>query len=79
MLADSLVLTDEDLIEIVRHGSSSKQEAIASRPNLTETVSDALITHAEEPAVVVLMGNNTATIAEDSFNRAVTVLTATFG
>lgn len=72
MLADSLVLTDEDLIEIVRHGSSSKQEAIASRPNLTETVSDALITHGEEPAVAVLMANNTASIAEDSFNRAVT-------
>ncbi|HEY4174439.1 MAG TPA: DUF2336 domain-containing protein [Rhodopila sp.] len=72
MLADTLVLTDEDLIEIVRHGSSSKQEAIASRPNLTETVSDALITHGEEPAVAVLMANNTASIAEDSFNRAVT-------
>jgi uncharacterized protein (DUF2336 family) len=72
MLADSLVLTDEDLIGIVRRGSSLKQEAIASRPNLTETVSDALITHGEEPAVVVLMGNNTAKIAEDSFNRAVT-------
>jgi uncharacterized protein (DUF2336 family) len=72
MLADSLVLTDEDLIEIVRHGSGLKQEAIASRPNLAETVSDALITHGAEPAVAVLMANNTAMIAEDSFNRAVT-------
>ncbi|WP_158922387.1 DUF2336 domain-containing protein [Acidisphaera sp. S103] len=72
MLADSLVLTDEDLIGIVRNGSSSKQEAIASRPNLAETVSDALITHGEEPAVAVLMANNSASIAEDSFNRAVT-------
>ncbi|MEA2791823.1 MAG: hypothetical protein QOG73_4229 [Acetobacteraceae bacterium] len=72
MLADSLVLTDEDLIKIVRGGSSLKQEAIASRPNLTETVSDALLTHAEEPAVVVLMGNNSAKIAEDSLDRAVT-------
>lgn len=45
MLADSLVLTDDDLIEIVRRGSSLKQEAVASRPNLTEVVSDALITH----------------------------------
>jgi uncharacterized protein (DUF2336 family) len=72
MLADSLVLTDEDLIEIVRAGSSLKQEAVASRPNLTTTVSDALITHAEEPAVVVLMANKTASIAEDSLHRAVT-------
>jgi uncharacterized protein (DUF2336 family) len=72
MLADSLILTDQDLIEIVRHGSGRKQEAIASRPNLTETVSDALITHGQEPAVAVLMANKTAAIAEDSFNRAVT-------
>ena len=72
MLADSLVLTDEDLIEIVRDGSGLKQQAIASRPNLTESVSDVLISHAEEPAIVVLMGNNTAKIAEDSLNRAVT-------
>ncbi len=72
MLANSLVLTDEDLIEIVRHGSSMKQQAIASRPNVTEIVSDALITHGDEPAVVVLMTNKTASINEDSFNRAVT-------
>jgi uncharacterized protein (DUF2336 family) len=72
VLADSLVLTDEDLIEIVRLGSSLKQEAVASRSNLTETVSDALITHGEEPAVVVLMANNTAAIAETAFHRAAT-------
>lgn len=72
ILGDSLVLTDDDLIELVRFGSAIKQEAIASRPNLTETVSDALITHGEETAVAVLMTNNTATIAEDAFHRAVT-------
>lgn len=72
MLADSLVLTDEDLVEIVRNGSPLKQEAIASRPNLTETVTAELIDHAEEPAVTVLMGNNSAAIAEDKFNHALT-------
>ncbi len=72
ILADLLVLTDEDLIEIVRGGSCEKQSAIANRPNLTETVSDALITLGEEPAVAVLMGNKTADIAENSLNHAVT-------
>jgi uncharacterized protein (DUF2336 family) len=71
MLADSLVLSDEDLIEIVRHGSLPKQETIAGRPNLNEAVSDALVIHAGEPAVVVLMGNRTAAISEASLNRAV--------
>lgn len=72
MLADSLMLSDDDLIEIVRHGSVRKQEAIAGRPNLAEAVSDALIIHGEEPAVVVLMGNPTARMTEASLNRAVT-------
>jgi len=72
VLADSLVLTNEDLVEIVRFGSSIKQEAIASRPNLSETVSDALITHGGEPSVVVLMANPTAKIAEGSFHHAAT-------
>lgn len=71
LLADSLVLTDEDLIEIIRGDSSLKQEAIASRANLPERVADVLITHGQEPAVVVLMGNNSANIAVGSFNRAV--------
>ena len=72
ILANSVVFTDEDLIEIVRHGSSLKQQAIASRPNLAAPVSDALITHGEEPAVIVLMANKTAAIAEDAFHRALT-------
>jgi uncharacterized protein (DUF2336 family) len=71
MLADSLVLTDEDLIDIVRGGTSLKQEAIASRPGLTESVTGALIDHATEPAVVVLMCNNTASIADDRFDHAI--------
>lgn len=72
VLADSLVLTDDDLIDIVHRGSCLKQEAIASRPDLSESVSDILITHGQEPAIVVLMGNDTANIAEHSFNHAVT-------
>ncbi len=72
MLADSLVLTDEDLIGIVRNGSPMKQEVIASRNNLAASVSDALIAFGDEPAIVVLMANNTASIADDSFNLAVT-------
>jgi uncharacterized protein (DUF2336 family) len=72
LLAETLVLTDEDLVELIRRGSTRKQETIAARPNLTEQVSDALIIHASEPAVTVLMGNQTAKIAERSLNRAIT-------
>lgn len=72
LLAESLVLTDDDLIDIVGRGSARKHETIAARPNLAEAVSEALITHAEEPAVAVLMDNRTAGINERSLNRAVT-------
>jgi len=72
LLADSLMLSDDDLVAIVRHGSLRKQETIAGRPGLGEVMSDALIIHGGEPAVVVLMNNRTARIAEASMNRAVT-------
>jgi uncharacterized protein (DUF2336 family) len=72
MLADSLTLSDQDLIDIVRRGSSRKQETIAGRPDLGEAVADALIIHASEPAVVLLMGNKTAHVNESSLHRAAT-------
>jgi uncharacterized protein (DUF2336 family) len=72
LLADTLVLTDDDLVELVGRGSARKHETIARRPNLTEAVSDALIIHAAEPAVAVLMDNHTAAIGEHSLNHAVT-------
>jgi uncharacterized protein (DUF2336 family) len=72
MLADSLVLTDDDLAEIVRQGAPGKQEAIAGRADVTEAVSDALIAHAAEPAVARLMANDSAAIADDSLDRAAT-------
>jgi len=71
LLTNSLILKEDDLVRLVRDGSTRKQEAIASRPNLTESVSDSLITHAGEPAVAVLMGNRTARIAEETLHRAI--------
>lgn len=72
MLADSLALSDDDLIEIIRHGSARKQETIAGRPGLREAVCDALIVHAAEPAIVILLDNRSAAIAELSLDRAIT-------
>jgi uncharacterized protein (DUF2336 family) len=72
LLADSVVLTDDDLVEIVQQGSAAKHQTIAGRPNLAATVADALIVHAEAPAVAVLMANPTASINPDSLNHAVT-------
>ncbi len=72
ILSDSLVLTEDDLRQIIRLGSGAKQQAIAGRSDLTEAVSHALITEAEAPAVVTLMANKTAKIADHSLDHAVT-------
>jgi uncharacterized protein (DUF2336 family) len=70
MLTDSLMLSDDDLISIIRGGSRTKEEAIAGRRSLNEAVSEALVVHGEEQAVVVLMKNRSARISEASLMRA---------
>lgn len=72
ILGKFLVLTDIDLIALVRGGSPAKQTSIAARAHLSDTVSDAPIAHAHELAVVTLMANPTARISDDSLDKAVT-------
>lgn len=72
VLAESLILTEDDLRQIIRQGSDAKHHAIAGRPDLTEALSHALITEASAPAVATLMANQTAHIAEHSLDHAVT-------
>src|SRR4051794_10863529 len=72
VLTESLVLTEQDLQQIILLGSGTKQQAIAVRPDLTEAVSHTLITEAQAPVVAALMGNRTARIAERSLDHAIT-------
>jgi len=71
ILADSLVLTDDDLVAVLQHSSAVKQKAIAGRPHLSEKVSDVIVTTANEDAVATLMNNESATINEHSMDHAV--------
>jgi len=70
ILKESSVLTEDDLITLVRGGAAAKQEAIAARPNVTEKISGALIETASESAVATLMKNNGAQISEASMGKA---------
>jgi uncharacterized protein (DUF2336 family) len=70
VLADSPVLTDSDLIEVIEHGSARKQGAIATRSSVSESVADALVTQASETAVAALMSNARAQITERSLGVA---------
>ena len=71
ILVSSPVLTDADLMALVKSGSSSKQEAIAGRASVSEPVAGALVTHGSEGAVATLMGNAGAHITAASLGSAI--------
>src|SRR5437763_8135081 len=60
MLQHSLVLTDADLIEIIREGGPGKQAAIAGRATLPAPVAEAIVDASEPAAVARLVGNDGA-------------------
>jgi len=67
VLECSPVLTDDDLIEIVRaSGIPGVAESIARRPSLSATVSDAVARSGSKPAVTELLNNKGAAIGEPS-------------
>ncbi len=71
MLKFSEVLTEEDLIEIVRSQEPAKQAAIAQRPTVTAGVSEALVATGNEQAVARLIGNEGAVLSEAALDQVI--------
>jgi uncharacterized protein (DUF2336 family) len=71
VLKFSEVLTDDDLIDIVRGQEPAKQVAIAQRSGVSEAVSDALVETGNEAAVAHLVGNEGAALSEDALDRLI--------
>ncbi len=71
MLKFSEVLTEEDLIEIVRGQEPAKQAAIAQRPTVTAGVSEALVATGNEQAVARLIGNEGAVLSEAALDQVI--------
>ena len=69
MIEFSEVLNDEDLAEIVQSQSADYQIAVAKRPIVSETVSEALANTRNEKVVATLVANEGAKIAERTMNR----------
>lgn len=67
----SEVLTDDDLVEIVKGQDASKQVAVAQRPKVSEGVADALIDTGNETAVARLVSNEGAELTENAFERVI--------
>lgn len=71
VLEFSNVLTDEDLIEIVRRSSGKKQVAVARRKRVSPPVADALIESRNGEAVATLVGNEGAELSEEALQRVI--------
>ena len=66
------VLTDDDLLAIVRSDSSARQVAVAQRPRVSSEVADALIDTGNETAVARLVSNEGADLTEKALGRVMT-------
>ena len=70
ILEYSPLLSGKDLLEIIASGvKSGALKAIASRRNLAEPVSDAVVSTGDTVAVTALLENKTARIAETTYSR----------
>lgn len=58
VLEFSKVLTDEDLVQIVRSAGAEKQTAVAKRATVSGIVANALIDHGKAPTVVAALAAN---------------------
>lgn len=72
VLRHSPVLTDEDLVDIVKSGAPDwAHQAIASRENVSERVSGALVDAGATPTVTRLLKNKSAEIGEPALENIV--------
>lgn len=83
VIGASPAFTDEDLIEIVRAGSTLRQAAVAGRARVSRDVAGVMAAEANEQAVRILVANDNADLSEqalsvvvDRFARSDEVITA---
>ena len=69
MLRHSELLTDDDLLAIVRSSGEAKQYAIAARPSLSDTVAGSLVEQGSEAVVARVMENPSARLSEATLTR----------
>ncbi len=65
------VLSDDDLIDIVRSQGSQKQMAIARRASVSDAVSSALVDHGDVEVVTTLVRNPGAELSEATLDKVI--------
>src|SRR6185437_3506015 len=71
MLGCSPAFTDDDLAKIVRLGGPVRQLAVARRPILSRTVTDAIAEHGSGRAVAAACANDNADFAEAALGQVI--------
>lgn len=71
VLQRSTVLTDEDLLRIVSDRSQDHIRAVAQRPEVSERVSDAIVTVGDDFALDALLRNDGARLSRSGMEQAV--------
>ena len=71
ILEFSKALSDDDLIDILDTAKPNRQVAIAHRESVSAVVSDAIVERGSEDAVVALVSNTGAEIAERTYDKVV--------
>lgn len=68
ILRTSRSLTDEDLIEIIETQGHSHQMVVSQRPDVSEPVSGALVSHGNDEVVASLLSNAGARISPETYH-----------
>jgi len=72
VLEFSPVLSDDDLLEIITHGTATGQlSAISRRHNVSELIVDALVETSDVEAIGLLLANSSAQIREETLDRVI--------
>lgn len=69
MIENSVVLTDEDLVEIIKTKGTDAQKAVAGRASVSSSVADSLVENGDEEAVATLVANEGADITESVYDK----------
>jgi uncharacterized protein (DUF2336 family) len=69
ILRHSKALTDSDLVHLVETKGDSHRMVVTQREEVSEAVSDALVTHGGDNVVAALVGNAGARFRDDTFDR----------
>jgi uncharacterized protein (DUF2336 family) len=71
LIAESSVLTDQDLMRLLRQAAIEHQIEVARRPGISEAVVEMILDQGQPAVLTALADNDTAAISDDGLSRLV--------